>query len=407
MSDTLWTVCGTQPVAWQIPLWGVPKGDDIELMAAVPLLNNQKLALHERITSNYGFHAIGLYRINLHCLKAIARAQPSGTQPEDLLVWGPQRQAHRTPERMERNEFLDSLSMTGIGTRAQCEFWFKSICNHALHWLINEDRTVDLYFARLHPTHLSRDWFRRLNGNDKWTQKAPKFDESRLVHGNPIRLKRGQAIRRIELEPTHIWRSLADKIEKQRLKVLKQYRYAALVERLLLSQIPFWTRHYAAHRNDHLAVSSGIMERHPSGVKKLFQRGRPTSSRAKRSTMGVKSWQGRKERDTLRRLRKTVQERTILLEQLVQFVAFRKEIFGHFRTIPEAIAILREMPNVRSALSNLRNAGGIVGEPRDETERALRLLVSCSSGKLVREKLLVKQLQRRESRLAASVEQSS
>lgn len=404
MSDTLWIITGTQPVAWQIPLWGIQKGDRIELVPAVPLLNCQKIALHQQLSDNYGFYEQGIYRIAPIKLKMTAQPQPPGTQPEEMLVWGPRRKPHRLPERMERNEFIDDMMLLGLGSRAQCEFWFKSICNLMLDWLLNKDRTVDLYFLRLVPTHLSRDWFRRLNGAHN-NYATPKYRESQLLSGNPIRMKSGRCVRRVEVGLTNIWRQLAKKVESRRMEVLKFNRYASVIERLLVGQKEFWSRQFSAQRNDWLAVSTGIIPCNPPGSKKLILKGRPIRSRTKRSTAGRKGWLGRTHRDTLRQLRARIEKRNALVGQLGEIVRLRQEVFSHFATIPEAIAILRELPNVRSFLSDLRNPNGMVGEPANETERAIRMLVCNSPSKLNGEKLLVKQLQRRESGLAARVEQ--
>lgn len=403
MADTLWTVTGTKPVAWQLPLWAIEQGEVIELFAAVPLLNVQKVALHERMTDAGAVHGAGFYRIKEFNLRRIARPHPPGVQPEDMVIWGPPRKVHRYPERMERNEFLDALSLTGIGSRAQCEFWFKSIANLMLDWLVNQDRTVDFYFLRLHPTHMSYDWFDRITqrkGHGSLGGRPTPMRE-KIVRGSGLGFHRNyrrrrikECLRRVEIEMAPMWAKLVRKVERRRFFMLKRTGYAAIVEKLLRSQVDLWARLHAVHENASIALPAKFMPCPPEGSKIIVPAndGKPKTRHLRKAATARRYQDGVL---TIPQLESVISKRVEIINQLREIVALGKRIGYQFGNISKALRVVREVRSLRPILQDVRHTRDLVDRAAFEKCPTLRMLVYGAPGQLVRERLLANRTRQR------------
>jgi hypothetical protein len=256
MTEELWSIRGYDPVQWSIPFYVTPQGPSEESSAfpAIPLLRIQQSAVNARLKPRARL-VNGIWmitRLNLHQIGTMATA---GVDPETLLAWDrkPLKQALKRPEKnVEREEFLDALYQVGIGkSREEIAHWWYVFCNHALDWIINKERPVDMFFTRIHPMPYRANWIERTEARrmklyskrqslmqPDWLKKW--FENSTLLGLN----RDGTINRHMTLEFMPLWWQTIKLVEQTRLQRLKRFRYAACVIESIRQASPAAARIY-------------------------------------------------------------------------------------------------------------------------------------------------------------------
>jgi hypothetical protein len=144
--------------------------------------------------------------------------------------------------RSDVDDFLDSWQKRGLLPldRSVLAAIYHDFCNHALDWLLNQDKPIDLYFIRLIPMPHRLDWKERvllrikdygLAGVILNTEKLATDENFRnlLLSGKLLNVENGVISRCIEVEHKRQWWTLAKKVEQTRRKALGSGGYARSV----------------------------------------------------------------------------------------------------------------------------------------------------------------------------------
>lgn len=258
--EQTWLVRGSLPVLWTIPFRVTFEDEhsEAEMFAAVPLLKIQQKAVDwhmERVA--HGRQVNGAWMVRRRELKLMAQHVLTECDPEELFSWERKREYRYDPklvDNRDRNEFLDTIFHLGIGkSREETEYLWKSFCNHALDWLINHEKPVDMYFAVLHPSVYRRNWCERIHAEswvpmkEEWLKVNQKFQQH-LRGGRLLAVTDEGTIKRyIEIELTENWTKAIKVVESTRLKRLNPVRYAELIAETIIKQLGISARIYAAY----------------------------------------------------------------------------------------------------------------------------------------------------------------
>lgn len=198
--------------------------DQVELLRVLPpMLGHQEAAFTEFFSTYNGC------RLTRQQLKAVADPLPPDVKAEESFSWERPRMSqltqYRPEKRQERDEFLDDVYQRGLGrSRDEVEYWFNQFCNAMFDWLINREKPVDLYFARIHPMPFRTNW------KIKARQWIKKYGMTGLVDdGKLFALDGDVCLRYLEIELLKPWRRSTLKVEQQRLKVLGRLGYAKAI----------------------------------------------------------------------------------------------------------------------------------------------------------------------------------
>lgn len=247
MLDELWMIRGSKPVLWTMPFRvNAIGGAEVEAHLDWPMLSTRQAAAVACLMLEYGRPYNGMWRLTLWQLRKIGSRARDGETAEDLFSWERARESqqpkYNPDRRAERDEFLTALYQNGVGSSlTEVEAWWQHFCNHALDWLLNKEKPVDMYFLKLHPTPLRRNWdykawsyFRRYKEIPK--HPTPSDLLANKAAANAFRSARWLAVmpgriceRHVMIEHTRMWWALMKKVEETRLKVLKVNSYAQAV----------------------------------------------------------------------------------------------------------------------------------------------------------------------------------
>lgn len=168
----VWSLRGAY---WSLPL-GVewPEGQRdmaaIRIGAGIRLLDIQRQAAEARLL------AIGgqFYNNRWFVLRAQLEkfCKPEGfVDPQTVVEWRPMERVRYRPAPMSgdpqtnalkfrgRDEFFHAFCLTGwMSNPYKADLLFTAFCRHMLHWLVNEQRPVDLGFCTLLPVPLRPNW---------------------------------------------------------------------------------------------------------------------------------------------------------------------------------------------------------------------------------------------------------
>lgn len=244
MDRELWVLSGRSPVLWTIPFYVVYDADGMALMESAMILSaRQREAVAERLSLTASIKG------QFWCMKPTDLEQAAtiaaGGDPELYFSWSlprPEEEKH-TPDRDDRSEFLDALFMAGVGkTRGELEYYFNQICRHALDWLLNKQKPVDLYFVKLHPTPYRANWKQILCSRypKLWravgTKTGPRRELMLLQSGFTddllcldllaYNVKDDYCYRRVEVEHCKTWWSNVKNTERARMAGRGVYDYA-------------------------------------------------------------------------------------------------------------------------------------------------------------------------------------
>ena len=260
----LWTIRGNEPVIWQIPCYVMRENRaELSVFEAVPLLKIHKAAFDAHM-EQFARKETGLWLIAKSELNRIGTPMEAGTDPETCFAWERPRKAKR-PEfrpnlRKNRDDFLDALYLDGVGeSRDEVEHWWYVFCQHALNWLVNRERPVDMYFADLVPLPFVNHWLhlmerRRFN---MWRRRKTLTKrenlEKYLTEPHLLAGDKGNVIRRkLELELKPLWWETIKRVETERRHRLGSDEYAAAVKASIKRAIPAAVRivrTYVAQKN--------------------------------------------------------------------------------------------------------------------------------------------------------------
>lgn len=245
MHEQLWNIRGRHPVLWTVPFYVVWRNEDeAEMFPAVPLLRIQQTAV-DTLMSNNGHRANGIWYVQREDLEKIGEITAGG-DPEVYFSWERLKAAQQPQNQPQRNEereaFLDALYQQGVGqSRDDVEFWWHQFCSHALDWLINKDKPIDMYFIRLIPAPFRLAWKDRVRKESikkGWHGPRAKEHDLRKVPSvlefmsSPTLLglsADGTIDRFIEVEHLPTWWRIVKRVERTRLGRLQPFRYAAYV----------------------------------------------------------------------------------------------------------------------------------------------------------------------------------
>lgn len=256
MTEELWTVRGGKPVVWQIPVYVTWNEDGPEgaVFPSVPLLRIQQKAFDELMVSR-ARKVNGLWMIIRSELRRVAKPAKSGSDPETLLAWErtrmDQNPSNQPEKREERDAFINALYLNGAGkSRDDVAHWWFLFCDHALDWLINKERPIDMFFLRLTPLPFRPNWIERTEkqrhncrGNKNFLTPerfGAWMNDGKLLGVNSD----GTISRHVALEHLPLWWKTIKRVESTRIQSLNPARYAAAVIDSVLHAIPAATRIY-------------------------------------------------------------------------------------------------------------------------------------------------------------------
>ena len=242
MHEELWTVRGSSPVLWRIPFYVTwnEKAPEGALFSAVPLLKIQQAAA-DRVMRENGRRVKGMWMMTRADLRKVGELAKDGTDPETLLVWERPRTAkqprYRSTKFRERDDFLDALYLLGVGqSQEEVAHWWYLFCNHALDWVINKERPVDMFFAKITPLPFRVNWQEKANKTRlEMLCKRHVFTHGNYLddwfkRGSPLGLNADGTIHRyLQVELMPFWWKTIKQVERTRLKRLKSERYAEYV----------------------------------------------------------------------------------------------------------------------------------------------------------------------------------
>lgn len=162
MTPELWVIEDTN---YRLPVYCVNDGQDVFACEPAPVnfLQKQLVLLCSRLESKMLSRNGGTFYLNKSALLSIARkvCLVGQQDPEDILMWtakGGNGKYETDNEDEFYTSFINRCAVPGIRTPQQVKllfFWFNL---HTMHWLLNKQRPVDLYFAKLHPFPFRSDW---------------------------------------------------------------------------------------------------------------------------------------------------------------------------------------------------------------------------------------------------------
>ena len=238
MIEQLFVISGSSPVIFSIPVWANfedPRSEMAKMFLAIPVLRPHMEAFKAHVAEHATFSE-GMWTINRMTLARIGTQIDLATGPdiERLFTWE-RMKAHQAnqparEQRKDMDEFLDTLYQTGLPiTREWLGILWNQICTHALDWLINKERPLDMYFVKLHNSPFRSDWKELLKKDVRGRRKfhASVLDLNLLVLSpSPEEHKRTRWIERwIEAEPTNLWRKNVTFVERQRCKAMRKQQY--------------------------------------------------------------------------------------------------------------------------------------------------------------------------------------
>lgn len=346
--ESLFVVSGSRPCCWQLPLYGIARGDEVELWAAVPLLKIQRQVLNELLCL-HGRPFNGMWRLSPYELGRVAETRADGTDPEELVVWGRRRSPPR-PSKTEQDAFVDQLHLSGIGSHAECTLWWNTICNAALDWLINKERPLDMGFIRLHNSPYRISWQDRISR--RWSEHGRPRDMHRDLLNSSLFLTGdyGELVRHIDVEHTPTWWTTIKQVEVTRLALLKD-DYAGQILASIRGRLSTTIRILEAWALHHLAPSAAIGIDRPQC--------RPSFERAGRN--------GRFDSERARTLSRAA-------------LAMRWKVWSGRRPRTKKVRRVRLLRAIQQFKSYLRDGRRHVDRPRNSLEQAVRVLVLSSGG---------------------------
>lgn len=170
MARELWSLSDAY---WTIPLWvewrdGQTDIASVQIGAGVCLLEIQKTTATERLQAIGGEFVNEQWTLPRQYLERFCREEGE-VNPESVVEWRP-------PERVKYRKLSMSATIRGQQTKGWDEFFHEFVkagwistpeaaevlwlafCKHALHWLANEQKPVDMGFCQICPVPLRGNW---------------------------------------------------------------------------------------------------------------------------------------------------------------------------------------------------------------------------------------------------------
>jgi hypothetical protein len=231
--EEVWLIRGSAPVLWTIPFWinfEEERSETATMFSAIPLLRPHLEAV-KTLLAEIATYDKAMWTINRMDIERIgARVDmTTGVEIEELFTWE-RRKSHQIDPaareaRKDIDEFLDSLYQTGLPiSRDWLGVIYHQICTHALDWLINKERPLDLYFVKLHNCPFRMDW-------KEWMARLRRF---RCKYGSKDLTRRTETLRLerwIEVEPAKLWINQVKRVEDLRVQQVGWRKYATYVSR--------------------------------------------------------------------------------------------------------------------------------------------------------------------------------
>lgn len=266
----MWILRGGEPVLWTVPVyvkwiteeWGT-------LFYALPLLAKQQEAV-DAVLAKFATPAKGMWEVRKIALERFATLSAGG-DPQTFFSWERPRLVRQSQvakeERKEITEFLDALYQAGVGkSREEVEYWWLQFCNHALDWLLNKEKPVDMYFLRLHNCPYRQNWrqailsrFQKVGkllahsrGKDRefYAVRSGVTDELLCLDLLAMHRTDGICYRHVEVEHRPRWWKAVLRVERERMVRLGYIGYAsyfmASVRRRLATTIGIYVDWLAA-----------------------------------------------------------------------------------------------------------------------------------------------------------------
>jgi hypothetical protein len=154
----LWELPGTHwrlpiRVVWHAELAEVRVGAGVRLPACMVKVAEEKLAsAGRRMGTNFW-----LSQANLSKIAKLSTLE----DPEEVIEWYPERAPKKVEATYQARDFImgycaESYALVKDPLIAEAIYF--SFCRFMLHWLVNEEKEVDLVFAKLNALLLRRNW---------------------------------------------------------------------------------------------------------------------------------------------------------------------------------------------------------------------------------------------------------
>ncbi len=261
---------------WALPLqveWvraGVDPGQLI-LGEDVPLLKIQMAAARNRLLEAGAWEQQGALWLGQDALDQIAPSVPYNEDPEQLVEWRPWndtveyrkepwrgKNAERRESARNRDEFFHEFCKLGwVHEPWVAEILWDAFMQHAMHWLLNEQRPVDFFFFQLHALPFRPNWKEmvrqleltrycdRITGEARWKDPEEWFLDSRLTSLDENKFKLQWML---EVLPTRNWKEFSSRYERARWRWptinSDRRRYALRTLRLVKLKVPHLKKIY-------------------------------------------------------------------------------------------------------------------------------------------------------------------
>lgn len=239
----------------------------IRLGAGVKLLDIQRQAAETRLKELGAEFQNNRWVIPRLVLERFCRREADDLNPEQVVDWRPPQTATRKRKLkfQGRTEFFAEFAKGGFVRSAEgAEILWLAFMKHCLHWLVNEQKPIDMGFCQLCPVPLRANWRAILHQTHRKKRKAPpKNANARLMAFIAPEVVRPQYVAwakthwlvwTLEVIPEKPWYRASLEYERDRWPRHKAngregriYRYCAMARGSIKRALPFLTRLYATY----------------------------------------------------------------------------------------------------------------------------------------------------------------
>lgn len=235
----LWMIQGRVPVRFTVPMHSKDvECGEVECWLGLVVPPQIQNAVGE-LMQQHGRSFNGMWRLAACELPKIGLPVEEGRDPFECFSWdrptGPARTYEDPGKEWDRKDFIDALYTRCLSEdRFKLEWYWTQFCQHALDWLINKERELDMGFCRIIPSPYRSDWLLT------WTRRGMKpskafldFDGTAGVCRRKLyvleRIAWGHAVRVAEtfrlscLGPDRYCQSIFDSMRRMRSAMIRLY----------------------------------------------------------------------------------------------------------------------------------------------------------------------------------------
>lgn len=289
--QSFWVIWGRSPVRWTMPVHVTWDGNEATVFPLIaPLPAYIEAAYKDRMMEFSIVLERGMWRLSRLRLLEIGYERTGN--PDEHFSWAlphpatnPALKENVNPD---REEFIDALHLAGVGrTRDEVAWWWATFCNHALDWMWNKRKPVNLYAFNLHLLPYRMNWRLALHAKHRelaatiWkkrreNQMSNSVGKDFLKDLSSTRLLamhrgKGYVYQHVDVEHLGAWWKLNIRVERRRRKQLGFCGYLSYITDCVRRAIPVATRIYLAYLQNMGRPSAQLAHRNYAGGRGLEQ----------------------------------------------------------------------------------------------------------------------------------------